>query len=580
MRKKRRIQWTGAIIFMLFLGLLMRLAEIQLFFTESFSKLDINLIQESVKQRTEEVVISDGRGEFLDRNGQALLTKEQPAVILFPFLQYDLPRLQQTASILEMEENELKKQLTETKKPLILKDDISKKKLKDINDMKYSGVYGVYMKEKDKKRLALHTLGFTSENPELLRKRYPDKKELSIRTEIGTFGLESTFDEFLLPEQDTKLLYHVDGRGNPLFGMDVKYTAEAHSFYPLQVQTTIDEDMQAEMEKVLKEQGVEKGGAVLLDIEKSSVLAMASTPNVTSKNRHEARNYMLTAIAPGSVFKTAVLAAAIEKNLNQPQTMYDCRKNLYGEPEGKQEVLNLTDSFSESCNYTFATLAERLIQTDDQIIEKTAAKLGLLDRTGWEGDVYHKQHFKQFDREETGSVWGDKRDKHVKKAIAQTAIGQKNVKTTPLQIANMMAAIARGGERKEVKIAEKVLYQNGTTMLSFQNKRPEGGSIDRYTAQKLQKFLRQVVTSDKGTGRRFQDLPYKVAGKSGTAQTGGQDKKGNPLYHKWFAGYFPVEKPKYALVVVHLDETSGRAKTNDAFYDIVKKVNEIEKKQT
>lgn len=127
MRKKRRIQWTGAIIFILLLGLLMRLAEIQLFFTESFSKLDINLIQESVKQRTEEVVISDGRGEFLDRNGQALLTKEQPAVILFPFLQYDLPRLQQTASILEMEEDELKKQLTETKKPLILKDDITKK---------------------------------------------------------------------------------------------------------------------------------------------------------------------------------------------------------------------------------------------------------------------------------------------------------------------------------------------------------------------------------------------------------------------------------------------------------------------
>lgn len=95
--------------------------------------------------------------------------------------------------------------------------------------------------------------------------------------------------------------------------MDVKYTAEAHSFYPLQVQTTIDENMQAEMEKVLKDQGVEKGGAVLLDIESSSVLAMASMPNVTSKNRHEARNYMLTAMAPGSVFKTAVLAAAIEK---------------------------------------------------------------------------------------------------------------------------------------------------------------------------------------------------------------------------------------------------------------------------
>lgn len=64
MLKTRRIQWTGVIIFILLLGLLFRLAEIQLFFTESFSKLDINLIQESVRQRTEEVVISDGRGEF------------------------------------------------------------------------------------------------------------------------------------------------------------------------------------------------------------------------------------------------------------------------------------------------------------------------------------------------------------------------------------------------------------------------------------------------------------------------------------------------------------------------------------
>ncbi|MFB8735280.1 penicillin-binding transpeptidase domain-containing protein [Bacillus sp. SL00103] len=53
--------------------------------------------------------------------------------------------------------------------------------------------------------------------------------------------------------------------------------------------------------------------------------------------------------------------------------------------------------------------------------------------------------------------------------------------------------------------------------------------------------------------------------------------RGNPLYHKWFAGYFPVEKPKYALVVVHLDEASGRAKTNDAFYDIVKRSTKLKR---
>ena len=49
---------------------------------------------------------------------------------------------------------------------------------------------------------------------------------------------------------------------------------------------------------------------------------------------------------------------------------------------------------------------------------------------------------------------------------------------------------------------------------------------------------------------------------------------------KWFAGYFPADKPKYALVVVHMDTPDSKAATNAVFYDIVKKVYEIEKNQT
>lgn len=66
-------------------------------------------------------------------------------------------------------------------------------------------------------------------------------------------------------------------------------------------------------------------------------------------------------------------------------------------------------------------------------------------------------------------------------------------------------------------------------------------------------MLRRVVESPSGTGRRFQDLPYTVAGKSGTAQTGKLSKEKETLYEKWFAGYFPADKPKYALVVLHMD---------------------------
>ncbi|MCY8282408.1 penicillin-binding protein 2, partial [Bacillus inaquosorum] len=231
-----------------------------------------------VKQRTEEVLISDGRGSFLDRNGQALTGKSEPAVVLFPFLLTQDWPIKKVADILGMSEDELHQTLAKAKKPVILQQKkiktLSKQSITKINSLKYPGIYGVYMENEDKPSLASHTIGSTNQDPALLRKKYPDQENLPITTEIGTTGLERTFDEFLLPEQDTKLLYHVDGKGNPLFGMDVKYTAEANTFYPLQVKTTIDQSMQKAMEEVLDEQGLKYGGAVLLDIEYRRVLGL------------------------------------------------------------------------------------------------------------------------------------------------------------------------------------------------------------------------------------------------------------------------------------------------------------------
>ncbi|MED1739930.1 penicillin-binding protein 2 [Bacillus swezeyi] len=584
MKIRKRMTWVSILISAALLFLLIRLAEIQLFFTESFSKRNVNLIQESVKQRTEEVQISDGRGSFLDRNGEHLSVSQKPAIVLFPFLIKQPWPIEEASDILNMSEAELNEKLEKAKKPVILTKNeektFSKTALEKINQLKYPGIYGVYIEETEKNRLASHTIGMTNQDPDLLRSKYPHKDGLSISTKIGTFGMERTFDEFLLPEQDTKLLYHVDGLGNPLFGMDVKYTADANPFYPLQIKTTIDKQVQQSLEDVLNEHKLQKGGAVLLDIENSSVLAIASKPDLNMASQKTRQNYMMTPMYPGSVFKTVIAAAAIENGLDHPSKTFNCNLNLYGEPGEDKGKLNLADSFAESCNYTFTNLAGQLVEKNSSIIEDTAQKLGLTERVGWEGKLYHQDHFRQFYHEVTGSIWGDERDKKIKKAVAQTAIGQKNVKLTPLEIANMMATIARGGEKKQVKVADQIEYKNGTMMTTFKDQKLSGEMIDSFTAQKLQKLLRKVVTSDKGTGRRFSDLPFDVAGKSGTAQTGRQSKDKKTLYHKWFAGYFPADKPKYALAVVHMDTPDGKAATNAAFYDIVKKVYEIEKNQT
>ncbi|MGG3574631.1 penicillin-binding protein 2 [Bacillus gobiensis] len=579
MKSFNRVKLVLIVFILFFLILIYRLIDIQLISTESFSKLKVNLLQESVRQRTEEVVISDGRGSFIDRNGESLSIKEKPAVIAFPFIKDQPDLIRQASEILHIDENRLNDLLSDAKKPVVLEEKITDQSIKDINNLKAVGIYGVYMEEKINERLAMHALGVTNEDPGLLRAKYPDKKDLSIRTEVGTSGLERTFDEFLLPETETKLLYHVDGKGNPLFGMDVKYSAEANAFYPLKIQTTLDKKLQESLEAVLRDHQLTKGGAVLVDIENSSIAAMASKPDVNMSDQMTMQNLMLSPVYPGSVFKTVIAAAAIENGLDQPSKTYDCNLNLYGEQGDDKGRLSFKESFAESCNYTFTQLAEEMTTRNQDAIEDMAEKLTLTQNVGWEGTLYHQENFRQLYNEPKSMIWKDENDKRIKKAIDQTAIGQKDVKITPLQAANMMATIARGGEKEQIRLVEKINYKNNTTMYTFKEQKMPGKQLDRYTVQKMQKLLRQVVTSENGTGRRFQDLPYQVAGKSGTAETGLKNDQGKKLYHKWFAGYFPADQPKYALVVVHMDTTSEQAATNPVYYDYVKKVYEIENGQ-
>ncbi|KZN96241.1 MULTISPECIES: peptidoglycan D,D-transpeptidase FtsI family protein [Aeribacillus] len=577
----KRIKYIGVFIILLMGVLIYRLAQIQLLETESFSEQDVNLMKESVKQRTQEVIIDDGRGRFIDRENKPLNETYLPTLVLFPFLKnYQWP-IDQLAAAISVRKDEIEQLLKGTKnEPILLNKEkgfqLDEQDIKAINKLKIPGVFGIFMKTEQSDNIASHLIGMTSENETEWKKRYPDKEITSLSPEVGVTGLEEAFDEFLQPEDASRLLYHVDGLGRPLFGVNVKYIADSNPFYPIAVQTTIDKHLQEKAEQILTKHQINEGGLVLLDIENSEVVAMASKPDLDRNDPKTYENKMLSAMFPGSVFKTVIAAAAIDTNMIKPERTFNCDRNVYGQTEKEEEkragTLTFEESFAKSCNYAFATIGQELIQKKSNIIEEYAEKLGLLSFSGWSGKVYHYDQFKQFPREQRGTIWGDDSDKRSAKAIAQTSIGQKNVKVTPLAVANMMATIARGGEKREVKVVDKILYKNGETMYTFKNHLMKGEKISPATSSKLTDLLLQVVAHPDGTGRAFQSLPVKVAGKSGTAETGTLNDNGKKLYHKWFAGFFPAEHPKYALVVVDMNKTSGRAKTNDVFYEMVEQI--------
>lgn len=564
---------SAAILFLLCITILLaRLVQIQLVATESFSKHEINLLEASVNQRTQVLKVDDGRGKFYDRNGEALADEEKPMLVLFPFLKKMTWPADQVADIIGTSTQNVTSAVVDAKKPFAfggeMPVELTASQAAKINELKIPGVFAIKQTHDGQQRLATQLIGTTIKSDTIKQERYP-KLRLSAETRIGDTGLERTFDEFLLSEGESRLVFHVDANGGPLFGVDVKYVAPANPLYPVKVITTIDKSIQTKMEQLVDQFGVKKGGLVLLDIEKSEIVAMVSRPafNSADPNGEGSINMMTTQKAPGSVFKTVTTAAALDYNVVQPGRLFNCDITI----DGKQDVthplgtLNFAQSFAQSCNRTFAELAIEIAKKNPDFLDTYAKKLGLIGQSGWQGDVYHTK-VTQFYREQVGKVWHDEAWKKDDKMIAKTAIGQQDVQTTPLAITNMMATIARGGKKEMVKAVAKVEFNNGTTVVEFPNQSIDSENISPYTAMNLQKLLRGVVTEPKGTGSLLQNAPYEVAGKSGTAQTNIPTGKLN----KWFAGYFPYKAPKYALVTVNLDTTEQSSSMSALFAEVVK----------
>lgn len=564
---------VGCLILALFGYFFYRLSMIQLFQTTSFSSHHVNLIKKSIEQRTTSYVVNNGRGQLLDRNGQSLTTEKRLALILFPFLKSGDWPAGKVSKILGVRENQLTQALAGHNHPFAFNPyeiKISVDQEKQVNDLHIMGAK-VLSVTLPKTNNASYIIGVAHQNPLLLKNRYGDLLKQGIvtnTTPVGSLGLQEAFDPFLLSRNETKLLYHTTGGGTPLFKNSVRYASGASdSYYPLKVKTTLDAKIQQMAEQKVKSLGIKKGGLVLLDAKTNNLLAMVSRPALDPASPFKYPNYMLTPEFPGSVFKVVTAAAAIENNIVNSTMTFDCNQNVYGDGPSKRQLGTLTfeQGFAQSCNNTFATLGNRLLESNLYALDDAAKKLGLTEQSGWQGPVFHYQHFKQIPNEGQATIFKNVSDRHVPKAIAQTAIGQLNVKVTPLQVANMMSTIARGGVKWRVRTATEIDYNKMGNMqlTTFPHQTIPGPTLQPYTVMKLQDLLQRVVTSPKGTGHSLQNAAYSVAGKSGTAETGHHTE------NSWFAGYFPVDDPKYILVCVDLDVAPFHGQALKLFKEMV-----------
>jgi len=239
---------------------------------------------------------------------------------------------------------------------------------------------------------------------------------------------------------------------------------------------------------------------------------------------------------PGSTFKLVTAAAALSSGryqpsssvpgpatLDLPQTTTDLPNYFSGTCTPGSDTTTLIQALSRSCNTTFGALGLAL---GDAALRDQAEKFGLNSDLDAPMPVARSVFPDQLDPPQT----------------AQSAIGQFDVRTTPLQMAMVAAGIANRGVVMTPYLVERVTGPD-LQVLSRTEPQELSQGVSPQVAAQLTDMMVGVV--DEGTGSNARIAGMKVAGKTGTAQVGGGR---NP--HAWFVSFAPADDPKVAVAVV------------------------------
>ena len=275
--------------------------------------------------------------------------------------------------------------------------------------------------------------------------------------------------------------------------------------------------------------------AILMNVNSGEIISMVSLPDFDLNKREDISDKKFINRSTkgvyelGSVFKTFTLAAGLQQNVIQEDTLF---KNLPKKIKCAGRSISEYDMDIPSS----LTAEEILIRSGNIGSIKIAQKVGLENFKDFleNLDLLNKI---QFDIEEVGNPipfkWG-------KCKLATSAYGH-GITTTPLQLAKAYAIIANGGYKiKPTLIKKEKNLKRGEQIITQEN------------SNKINEILRKIVTSEQGTANLANIAGYEIAGKTGTAQKSIKGKYSKKKINT-FASIFPISSPKYVLIVL-LDE--------------------------
>ena len=262
-----------------------------------------------------------------------------------------------------------------------------------------------------------------------------------------------------------------------------------------------------------------------------------------------------SAYPAGSTFKVFVGFAALETGKITPENHFDCPTDItIGDHTFKNwkkkgaGSLNFVEALTQSCNTWFYQVALKI--GADPIIDY-AHRVGLGKRTGIpifaenEGNIPTNEYMLRVHK------------RVIKKGdVANMAIGQGDVLITPLQMAQALSVIACSGKFHQTRLVKQVQGLDNRVVAAYPDRLREEIPVAPLVDKTLRKALQSVVYDGQGTGHSAAVKSVRVAGKTGTAQWGPENKQRTAA---WFTGFVPAENPEYAFAALYEGEPNDNS---------------------
>jgi peptidoglycan glycosyltransferase len=360
----------------------------------------------------------------------------------------------------------------------------------------------------------------------------------------GKSGLESNWDDALTGEGGRSLLDRVAG------------SVGIADSGPLDLILTIEPALQREAARLLVGH---IGAAVVVVPATGAILALASSPAVdpvplaavNTAQLEAARTAWETLLddpdrplvrrateglyPPGSTFKVVTAAAGIESGIVEPDTVFEDNGSIEidghviveaNRPDETITQWTLTEGFAYSLNVVFAQVGLQIGRFE---LEERAGAFGLDAAMPFDEQVSSAQ------------IASDDDFLDSRAALADTAFGQGELLVTPLHMAMVASAVANDGELMRPYLVEQLRDQSGKTVTTTEPRKLHD-AINQQTANILQGMMVDAVEWGYAAAAI---LPgYRVGGKTGTAESGGE------IPHGWFIGFAGEDEPRVAVAVV------------------------------